>query len=261
MMAAFKSQPDRNPDLDEGQINDSIILVVPCFNEEKRWEPQYWKQVGGIAGLKLYFVNDGSSDGTSAVIRQYLKDTSHVLIELPSNLGKAEAIRNGFVQAFTETPLGIGFLDADGAFPVIDVLNQVNTFRKKQLAKNPPVAVWSSRVQLAGRSIERKLLRHYLARVIVTLLANRFTFTIYDTQCGLKIFPLSRTLMVCTEEKFHTRWFFDLEIFLKWRLETGSDMEIWEEPLFGWKDVGGSKLSGMQYWNIVRDLCALNKYK
>ena len=248
------------PDDSQGSSHNLVILVVPCFNEENRWNSEYWNRIGKISALKLCFVNDGSSDGTSKQIASLVVNSNHVLLELPKNVGKAEAIRQGFNHILNEHALGIGFLDADGAFPISDVETQINRFRKLSKSTLNPPSVWSSRVKLAGRAIERDLKRHYFARILVTLLAIRLKFTIYDTQCGMKIFPYSKELEYCMQEPFRTHWFVDLEIFMRWRKETGSDMKIWEEPLLGWNDVGGSKLSGRQYLTVLKDLQQLNSY-
>jgi len=237
-----------------------IILIVPCFNEESRWNSEYWKRIGQISGLKLCFVNDGSKDETSKGIAPLLVDSNHILLELPKNVGKAEAIRQGFNFILNEHALGIGFLDADGAFPILDVETQIEQFRRLSESTLNPPSVWSSRVKLAGRFIERDLKRHYLARILVTLLAIRLKFTIYDTQCGMKIFPYSESLKHCMQEPFRTHWFVDLEIFMRWRIETGSDLNIWEEPLLGWNDVAGSKLSGRQYLTVLKDIQQLGAY-
>ena len=237
-----------------------IILIVPCFNEESRWNSEYWTKIGQIPDLKLCFVNDGSKDRTSMGIAPLLVDSNHTLLELPRNVGKAEAIRQGFNFILNEHVLGIGFLDADGAFPISDIESQIEQFRRLSESTSNPPSVWSSRVKLAGRFIERDLKRHYLARILVTLLAIRFKFTIYDTQCGMKIFPYSKSLEHCMQEPFKTHWFVDLEIFMRWRKETGSDLNIWEEPLLGWNDVAGSKLSGRQYLTVLRDIHQLNAY-
>lgn len=237
-----------------------IILIVPCFNEESRWNSEYWGRIGQISGLKLCFVNDGSKDGTSMVIAPLLVDSNHTLLELPRNVGKSEAIRQGFNFILNEHVLGIGFLDADGAFPISDIESQIEQFRKLYESTLNPPSVWSSRVRLAGRFIDRDLKRHYLARILVTLLAIRLKFTIYDTQCGLKIFPYSKNLENCMQEPFRTRWFVDLEILMRWRKMTGSDLNIWEEPLLGWNDVAGSKLTGRQYLTVLKDIRQLNTY-
>lgn len=238
-----------------------LILVVPCFNEESRWNLKYWESISLIHGITLYFINDGSQDQTSAKISCLTKDTQHVLITLPKNLGKAEAIRLGFQEAVLKNPIGIGFLDADGAFSIEDVRTQISTFKRLNRSRQNPVSVWSSRVQLAGRNIERKMLRHYIARILVTMLARTFKFKIYDTQSGMKIFPLTPTLVACIQKKFQTRWFIDLELYLRWRSHEKRDMAIWEEPVLAWRDVQGSKLSRSQYLTILNDLRKLKSYK
>ncbi len=244
----------------EYNFSSDVVLIVPCFNEEFRWNHDYWMQICAIQDLKICFVNDGSSDQTSFKISRVLTNSKCVSLELPKNVGKAEAIRQGINHVLVERPLGIGFLDADGAFPVNDVKTQVAQFRKFAESMSNPPAVWSSRVQLAGRAIDRDILRHYFSRILVTLLAMRLKFTIYDTQSGMKIFPFSNTLEECMKTPFKTHWFVDLEIFLRYRIESGVEMSIWEEPLMGWKDVGGSKLSGSQYWTVLRDIARLNSY-
>jgi glycosyltransferase involved in cell wall biosynthesis len=241
--------------------NNLVVLVVPCFNEEARWAPEYWESVSKIPDLKLYFVNEGSLDQTSSRITPLLGNSQNSLLELPKNLGKAEAIRFGFQQASLHNPLGIGFLDADGAFPIEEVRIQIDVFRKLNLGGQDPISVWSSRVQLAGRDIERKLQRHYVARVLVTFLAIILKFKIYDTQSGMKIFPVTPTLLACLEKKFKTRWFIDLELFIRWRFEAKEEMAIWEEPLLAWRDIAGSKVSGKQYLTILNDLRKLVSYK
>ena len=259
---------ERPPIDDKNCVNNSdrvlskklIILIVPCFNEEDRWDSEYWNRIGKISDLKLCFVNDGSKDKTSEKITPLLVGSHHILLELPNNVGKAEAIRQGFSHAIGDDALGIGFLDADGAFPISDVETQVEKFRRLSEATSNPPSVWSSRVKLAGRFIERDLKRHYLARILVTLLAIRLKFTIYDTQCGMKVFPNSKSLENCMEEAFRTHWFIDLEILMRWRKVTGNELNIWEEPLMGWNDVHGSKLSGRQYLRVLKDLQQLNVY-
>jgi hypothetical protein len=77
----------------------------------------------------------------------------------------------------------------------------------------------------------------------------------------MKIFPFTSTFKECLRDAFKTHWFVDLEIFLRWRIVTGQDMNIWEEPLFGWNDVGDSKLSGKQYLIVCKDIFKLSKYE
>ena len=166
----------------------------------------------------------------------------------------------GFLEAFKLAPDAIGFLDADGAFPIEDVKIQIGVYCELNHDKNM-VSIWSSRVKLAGREIDRRMLRHYMARAISTFLSLRLKYTIYDTQSGMKLFPFNKPLVDTMSTKFSTRWFVDLEIYLRWRTLHGEPMIIWEEPLRGWRDIGGSKLSGRQYIQVLRDIRFLLRYK
>ena len=80
----------------------------------------------------------------------------------------------------------------------------------------------------------------------MTVLAIRFKAKIYGKQSGMKIFPLTPILQAYMEAEFLTRWFTDLELFLRWHFEVVSGEDIWEEYLLAWKDFGGSKLSSSQ---------------
>jgi len=239
-----------------------FVLIVPCFNEEDRWDENYWREVCSIDNLKVVFINDGSTDRTIDKISSATLGSIHLSINLPANVGKSEAIRTGFNAVFNSQFDGIGFLDADGAFPVDDIRNQLSVFEDVNEDLAEKYSVWSSRVKMAGRMIDRKPFRHYLARTISTFLSNKLKYQIYDTQSGLKLFPYSLHLAKCMDKPFGTKWFVDLEIFLRWRDICGSDMKIWEEPLQRWKDVGGSKLSGMQYFRVLKDLFIISsKYQ
>jgi glycosyltransferase involved in cell wall biosynthesis len=237
-----------------------IILVVPCFNEESRLDKDYWGEILGIEKLTIYFVDDGSSDETFNLLNEIVSDSHHRIYRLIRNVGKAEAVRFGLIQAFMETPAGVGFIDSDGAFPIRDVRSHILKFQELNQSQIEPPAVWSSRVQLAGRNIERRNSRHYISRILMTLLALKLKFKIYDTQSGFKIFPHSDTLEKCLQTEFLTRWFIDLELFLRWRRITGKDLLIWEEPLQAWNDVNESKLKGRQHLIVLRDLQKLINY-
>lgn len=233
--------------------NKEIVLVVPCFNESNRWDAKYWEEVSKIPGLLLIFVNDGSTDDTEQLIRGF----SNHLVNLSKNVGKAEAIRHGFTSLFDEDYVGIGFLDADAAFSPADIERLIDSFRAKNSISQSPTAIWSSRVQLAGRRIERRMSRHYLARFIVTLLAIRLKFSIYDPQSGLKIYPCGKDLVSCFDDPFETRWFVDLEIYERYKKLNAVPMNVWEEPVDSWKDIDGSKINRFEYIKIIKDIAFL----
>jgi glycosyltransferase involved in cell wall biosynthesis len=212
-----------------------------------------------LPNVTFLFVDDGSRDSTRDVLVAHVASEGGDLLRLEKNVGKAEAVRLGLIEALNGKPFAVGYLDADGAFPADEVARLVDVFwRAVPIDTNAQVtALWSSRVKLAGHDIQRKASRHYLARILLTGLAVRHHFDVYDTQSGFKIFGASPELRQCLDRPFRTRWFVDLELYLRWREVTHTDMGIWEEPVRGWYDVEGSKLSGSQFWAVLADVAQL----
>lgn len=231
-----------------------VGIVVPCFNEANRWQPEYWQQMVDQSSATFLFVDDGSEDDTPVLLAQFADHSNTQLISLPRNQGKAEAVRQGMNRLLADTSLsGVGYLDADGAFAHDDIAILAGVFDEKT-AEGQFDAVWSSRVALAGRDIKRSQVRHYLGRVIATYLSiSEETFP-YDTQSGYKLFADTEALRRCLASPFATRWLFEIELLARWRRTTGSPMRIWEEPLDYWHDVPGSKITRGELLRVVREL-------
>lgn len=229
-------------------------LIVPCFNEANRFQSDYWKTLSKNTKIQLIFVNDGSTDGTDILLRDFCKRNRASLINLQKNIGKANAIREGFLQSNIDAKSAVGFLDADSAFTLETVNSFVSLFLEKQ--ENGYMALWSSRVKLAGRQIQRSSHRHYLSRILLTLILNHFHIRIYDTQSGFKIFSKDVLDSVMTE-KFRTKWFIDIELFLMYRKNQQVDLLLWEEPVTYWRDVKGSKIGIIQYFSIALEIALI----
>ena len=98
---------------------------MPCYNEASRWRIDYWQDILSIPNIDFLFVDDGSSDDTFSILKDYL--AIHVSrLKLPINRGKAEAIREGFLYNHSVgDPTNyshIGFMDTDGAIAKDDIL-------------------------------------------------------------------------------------------------------------------------------------------
>jgi len=234
---------------------DVPLIVVPCFNEAGRWQPEYWRQLLDSGDVALLFVDDGSTDTTWELISATCSSANAACLRLPRNVGKGEALRNGLLFGIEDRPPIVGFLDADAAFPSGEV-RRLSSMSRDLLGGESYLydALWSSRVMLAGRDIKRLAARHYVGRVIATALAPMHGHEIYDTQSGFKLFRSDRRLGECLAEPFATRWFPDVELLQRWTRRGFGQMRIWEEPVTGWRDVGGSKMNRSQYGQLLRDL-------
>jgi glycosyltransferase involved in cell wall biosynthesis len=241
-----------------------ITLVVPLFNEANRWNQAYWQELSELDEISWLFVDDGSSDTTAELVEPLVAAGRCSLLRLPENQGKANAVRSGLLAALDEQPDAVGFLDGDGAFDKRDIESICATFGDNCLPTDSAgdvtavfESVWASRVALAGRDIQRRASRHYLGRIIATLISPGLPGVPYDTQCGFKIFRSSQTLGTCLATPFSTRWFFDVELLQRWLIASGSPMKIWEVPLLHWRDVPGSKISNKQASRIAREIALI----
>lgn len=236
----------------------TAAIIIPCFNEEKRFKAdEFAYNVKKHAWLHFIFVNDGSTDGTMALIKA-LSDLCvgqiHY-IDLGNNSGKAKAVWHGFQKAFDMGYENIGYWDADLATPLTAVEQMC-----EQLSKPEAVMVFGSRVRLLGRNIERKAIRHYLGRLFATAASLVIGLPIYDTQCGAKIFKNNVNLKRVFGKPFSTSWIFDVEIFARLTLlqkhegATSLTRTAIEYPLQEWYDVPGSKLNLWDFFQAAYEL-------
>ena len=239
--------------------NPTISIVVPCFNEEERFPVQYWeKLISNFKEVKWIFVDDGSSDSTFSILNNLCRETSAEVLVSEKNIGKGNAVRFGLVSSLaSETrPDIVGYLDSDGAFSESDVSLMIELASSSNVtteSRNFDVFILS-RVALSGRNIRRKLNRHYLGRVIATLLSFGWDGAPYDTQSGFKLFRISESLRISLQEPFRTRWFFDVELISRIGSNQSGVVRIWEEPATSWSDVEGSKLRSKHIFLILWEL-------
>lgn len=241
------------------KVGIKTVVVVPCYNEADRWQSEYWSRISS-AGATLLFVDDGSTDATWSVISGAVGGLGALSLRLPKNVGKAEAVRKGLDMALAQKAEVVGYLDADAAFPA-DVVTRIAKLSAQLLADGSWDSVWAARILLGGRDVVRKSSRHYFGRLVATLIAPSHGHAVYDTQTGFKLFANSPSFEACLTEPFATRWFVDVELLMRWRAVTGQLMRVWEEPVEGWRDIGGSKVNRGQYLQLARDMLAVKRYR
>ncbi|MBC74659.1 MAG: hypothetical protein CME64_01460 [Halobacteriovoraceae bacterium] len=93
------------------------IIIIPCFNEEKRILKTLQSiKNGQIENISFLFVDDGSVDRTASIISSFLSDKIS-LLRLKKNLGKGFAIKRGFeylkTKGCSESYASFGYMDAD----------------------------------------------------------------------------------------------------------------------------------------------------
>jgi putative flippase GtrA len=170
-----------------------------------------------------------------------------VAMDLQVNSGKAEAVRLGMVRAMSLPKTAYaGFWDADLATP----LEAIPTFIEVMNRREDIDLLLGARVGLLGRDIDRKASRHYSGRVFATAASLVLSLPVYDTQCGAKLIrvnPITRSLF---DERFGSRWIFDVEMIARYLTHRKSG-GIYELPLDQWKDVAGSKVRTIDFVRAI----------
>jgi dolichyl-phosphate beta-glucosyltransferase len=230
-----------------------VVLVVPCYNEAARLDLAAFRGFGMASRRHAFcFVNDGSRDRTLEVLQGLVQEMPDraVVLDLPRNSGKAEAVRQGMLQALGWGAAAVGFWDADLATPLAELEHFCEV-----LDERPEVEiVIGSRVRLLGRRIARRPLRHYLGRIFATGASLTLGLPVYDTQCGAKLLRATTRARELFATPFLTRWVFDVELLARYgRLASGQSLpleqRLYELPLTEWADVAGSKV---RPWDFVR---------
>jgi dolichyl-phosphate beta-glucosyltransferase len=219
-----------------------LTIVIPCYNEADRLDQaEFLKFTTNNPDISFVFVNDGSFDGTATLITSLVKEAEErlQLLDLQTNVGKAEAVRAGILKALAEgSPGHVGYWDADLATPlsaIHDLFREANPARQ---------FVCGSRIRRMGARIERRWFRHFFGRVFATAASNLLDLPFYDTQCGAKIIEKNLATEIFNRP-FISPWLFDLELIAR-TIETlgrpAAYRTIYEVPLTEWKDVGDSRI-------------------
>jgi len=242
----------------------TLVLVVPCFNEERRLHPEAFVAFAASRPeVRLQFVDDGSTDGTHAILEgiRAAAPASVELARLPANQGKAAAVREGILAGLRLEPRLVGFWDADLSTP----LAAVDDFLALA-ARRPEIdIILGSRVMLMGRDIRREAWRHYLGRVFATGVSLSLGLPVYDTQCGAKVLRANAAAAAVFAAPFHSPWIFDVELLARYLALPAAPGEparrdrIYELAVPVWHHVPGSKLHAADFLRAAFELFYIHR--
>jgi dolichyl-phosphate beta-glucosyltransferase len=188
-------------------MNDAapeLSIIIPAFNEEKRLprtlariRDYFSARPGGLRGIEVLIVDDGSSDSTARVAEEWSRHwpSPSALRVVPNGLnrGKGYSVRHGMLEARGRLAL---FTDADLSSPIEE--------SEKLLA-----ALHSgNQVAIGSRALDRSLIAVHQSRLreIAGMIFNAFVrlFTglpFLDTQCGFKAFVREPALIVFQQQR------------------------------------------------------------
>ena len=160
-----------------------LSIIVPAFNEEKTIQNVLEALDKSLPkGSEVIVVDDGSSDGTVAIVEKFAaKHKSVRLIRQPQNRGKTAALVTGFAQSRG----GIVIVqDADLEYDPAEIAEVI-----APILSNRADVVYGSRF-LIRRASRVLYYRHYLANRFLTGLSNLLTdLNFTDVETCYKALP------------------------------------------------------------------------
>lgn len=236
-------------------VQPAVAVVIPCFDEAARLD------IAALSGAiderrewTFVLVDDGSTDATPQLLES-LRGTHPqrvVVLRLPRNMGKGEAVRHGMRAALDEEADIVAYADADISTPFEELRRLIG-----RVVDDPRVdVVIGSRFRRLGADVRRSQLRHLTGRVYATVASMALGVGVYDTQCGAKAFRVTPTLIGALADPFDERWAFDVELLSRLTRPAGpaSWETIVEEPLHAWHARDGSKLRPLEAVRAILEL-------
>ena len=183
-----------------------LSVIMPCFNLTETIADNLKRVhnlLDGHIPFEIIAVDDGSSDGSAAAIREAAESLPSVVpLILPRNLGKGGALRNGAEQCRGSHIL---LIDADLDIPP----HQLNVFFDVMLEKKADIVIGSKRHP--DSQVQYPWHRHITSAVYYSMVKLIVGLPVRDTQTGMKLFR-SEALKYAFTRMLVKRFAFDLEI-------------------------------------------------
>ena len=162
-----------------------LSVVVPCFNEEKRL-PRTIERIESYLSSRndsyeLILVDDGSTDGTRAVMQEAAARNPAIRIQaLLRNRGKGRALAEGVRASRGEAVL---VTDADLSTPIEELAKL-----EAAVAAGAGVAIGSRSIKGSRVELSQPIYRVVMGKAFNVLVQIVLLPGIWDTQCGFKLF-------------------------------------------------------------------------
>jgi dolichyl-phosphate beta-glucosyltransferase len=189
---------------------DSVSIVIPAFNEERRLTATLTAVLAYLARwdgrfAEVVVVDDGSTDGTARLVREFsAKHAAVRLVENPGNRGKGYSVRHGVMEARGEWIL---FSDADLSAPIEELDKLAAAAREAGVS----VAIGSRAMDRSLIQVHQSGFRETAGRVFNLCMRVLTGLPLRDTQCGFKLFEAGTAREVFGRQRLE-RFGFDVEV-------------------------------------------------
>ena len=210
-------------------------LIFPAFNESRRLAATLDRVLSYVSQQRLkaeiIVVNDGSTDDTGEIVRQYAVRHPIVrLVENAGNRGKGYSVRNGMQNAHGDVLL---FSDADLSSPISEAPKLLAA-----IENGADVAIGSRWLRSELQTERQPLSRQIFGRMYNLLLRMVLGLDYKDTQCGFKAFTRNAARAIFSAQRIE-RWGFDPELLFLAKIY---GLRVAEVPV-EWAHAGASKIN------------------
>ena len=194
------------------------VVLIPVYDHEAAIETTLKNILEYDCPVLL--VDDGSKPSCHAVLVELSEKYSDrvTLLVLAKNSGKGFAVKTGF-RALLEGGYSHAIqVDADGQHDASDMLAFIDAARKNPealVAGYPKYDESVPKLRYYGR---------YLTHVWVWI--NTLSFSIRDSMCGFRMYPLAAIVQQFEEEKCGDRMDFDTEAIVRWSWRDGRIINV-----------------------------------
>jgi glycosyltransferase involved in cell wall biosynthesis len=224
-------------------VPPKLSIVIPAYNEAARLGRSVTTILSYLSERRyraeLIVVDDGSTDGTTEVAQEAMRDAGSVearVIRYEENRGKGYAVRLGLLAAKANIAL---FSDADLSSPITEAPKLVD-----------PIQRGECDLTFGSRALDRRLIgihqpwrREQGGRVFNLIVRLATALPFWDTQCGFKAFRMN----VCRpliESAQIDRFGFDVELIYLGHL---AQLRLREVPVRWNHEAGGPLDSSTNY--------------
>lgn len=184
-------------------------VIIPVYQHARFLAPLLDRIA--LLALPCVLVNDGGSAEETALLQQLALRPHVWLQEQFPNQGKGAAMLTGFRYAHQQGFTHAVQIDADGQHSVADIP------RLLAAAYAAPRALITGIPKYDESVPKHRLYARYITHFWVWV--ETLSFTIRDSMCGFRVYPLADTLAVAAQTRFGRRMDFDTEMAVRlyWR--------------------------------------------
>jgi dolichyl-phosphate beta-glucosyltransferase len=214
-----------------------LSIIIPAYNEERRLPESLriilkWLDNSEWADSEVIVVDDGSTDKTTNVVREFTKKDPRVrLLCNPGNHGKGYSVRNGMHEGKGDWLL---FSDADLSAPIEELPKLFEAVRRE----DAQIAIGSRALDRGLIGTHQSVFREYAGRFFNLMVKLITGLPFWDTQCGFKLFRKDAARTIFRRVSLR-RFGFDVEVLFVGKLYGFKTVEV---PV-RWNHVEGTKVS------------------